>query len=324
MNDLGRQPVVHVGLPKTATKLLQMQLFAPHCQVEFLGTYIGSHRRFRNCRDAAVEELIGELFWDNWRRPNLKRCRELMSRFRESAATAQKLLVWSWESLMEDRLPVRRKRAENLKAAAGDCTILVGLRHPVKLVESLYLQLMRRDNIGGRASKWRGVRFETIDTWLTRRWNLPSRPPNQQLDYARTVEMYADVFGADAVKIVLFEELVRDQDAYISKICRLLGIDAAEGIRHTQDRIENERLSQGQMDSLAAISRSLPRSLAFRFADRAGRKRMLATATAGSGKKARVRIPPDWQRRIEDLTRPGNRRLAERWQLPMAEHDYPL
>ena len=319
------QCCLHVGLPKTATKMLQIQLFARHSQVEFLGTYIGSRRQYRQCRDAEVEEIINELIWDNRLRPNLPRCRELYRKSIAPAFEAGRLPVWSWESLMEDGHEVQRRRAENLKAVFGDCKLVIGLRHPLRLVESLYLQLIKRDNVGSRASFRAGVHYLPIDAWIRKNWERPGHAPTAHLEYAEAVEVFADVFGREAVGIFLFEQLREDQAAFIEAICRFLRIDTQEGVIHTRGQRENDRWAQPQLDRLKRIHGSLLRSTLFRFANRRTRRRMLGLMTDGSGgPPARAEISRAWQERILDKTREGNRRLVQRWNLPLERYDYPL
>lgn len=318
---------LHIGLPKTATKTLQMQLFARHSQVEYLGTYTGSRRQYRQCRDAQVEGIMAELIWDFRDRPDFARASKLFAQAVRPAMDAGRLPVWSWESLVEDRHEVQRQRAENLKTVFGDAKIIVGIRHPVRLVESLYLQLLKRDNVGARASFRRGVWYLPIDKWLARQWGRGGHPPKSQLEYARAIEIFADVFGDDRMGIFLFEQLVADPADYVRSICGFLEIDAAEGVAHTRDKRENARWVQEQLDRLQRIQQSPVLSTAFRFADKKTRRQMLGIPRRGpapEGPPARAEMSDLWRERIEEKSREGNRRLAQRWNVPLAKYGYPL
>ncbi len=315
-------------MPKTGTKMLQTCLFARHSQVEFLGTYIGRRKKYRQCRDPQVEALFNELIWDRKHAPDFSRCKAL---FRDSVAPAMETgrrPVWSWESLMEDRHEVQRQRAENLKSVFGDCRVIVGLRHPVRLIESLYLQLLKRDNVGGRASFRTGLRYVPVDRWLEKNWDRPGHAPKAHLEYAEAVEIFADVFGEESVGVFLFEQLVEDQPGYIEAICRFAGIDVREGVAHTMNRQENARWTQEQLDRLRAIHGSWVRSSLFRCADKRTRRRMLGLSPRGEplaeGPRARAPVSDRWQERILEKTRAGNRRLMERWNLPLKRYGYPV
>ncbi len=304
-----------------------MQLFARHSQVDFLGTYIGSHQRHRQCRDGQVEAIMNELIWDHRDGPDFSHAKKSFDQSVRPAWAAGRLPVWSWESLVEDRHEVQRRRAENLKDVFGDSKIVVGVRHPIRLVESLYLQLLKRDNVGAKASFRRGARYLPIDEWLDRQWERPGHPPTAHLEYADAIEIFADVFGHDRVGIFLYEQLADDPAEYIRSICRFLGIDPEEGVSHALGKRENARWSQSQLDRLQQIKRSPVKSTLFRFADRKTRRQMLGIPRRGQvrdGPPARAEISDRWRERIEEKTRQANRRLAQRWSVPLAEYGYPL
>ncbi len=209
--------VLHIGMPKTATTTLQGFLFPKHSQVEFLGRGYpaeGPMPAHRHPSDAAFA-LLSELVYENWRSPDWARCRELTAQLLEPARELGKTPVFSWESLVEDRMHVRRARAENFREAFGPCSVIITLRHPVKLVESLYLQMIRRDNWGGTVRRGDRPRYETIDRWLTKNWGTPGQPPSSHLEYPETIEAYAEVFGRENIHILLFEDFVESPDRFI-------------------------------------------------------------------------------------------------------------
>ena len=77
---------------------------------------------------------------------------------------------------------------------------------------------------------------EPIDEWLDRHWGGELEPI---LDYARTVEIFRRHFGAESVRVLLYEDLVRDPAAYVAEVCKLAGIDVEEGVQRTAGRLEN-------------------------------------------------------------------------------------
>jgi hypothetical protein len=182
--------------------------------------------------------------------------------------------------------------------------------------------------VGSRASLRAGVCYQPIDRWLAKNWDRPGHAPRAHLEYAEAVEIFADVFGDDSVGVFLFEELVEDQRGYIEAICRFAGIDPREGVAHTLNRQANQRWTQEQLDRLRKIHGSLKQSTLFRLAHRRTRRQMLGLSLGGrplsDGPPARATIPDDWQQRIMDKTRDGNRRLMERWNLPLGCYGYPL
>ena len=336
MNDNRPTPqcCIHIGMPKTGTKTLQMRLFSRHSQVDYLGTHIKSPLKkpsstlFRRwCKNEAIFELMNELIFDRRNCPDLPRSREIFRTHVEPSLAAGRVPVWSWESLMEDSHEVQRRRAENLKAVFGKCTVLVGLRHPLSLIESLYLQLMRRDNVASRASFRNGLCYVPPDSWLQTNWGRVGQPPTAHLEYPETVEVFADVFGDDAVQICLYESFAEDSDAYISNMCKTIGIDATEGLKLVGKDRDNSRWTEEQLLRLRKIHASPLQSWLFRCSSRRQRCKMLGLdghGIPGPGAPARPGFSPHWQERILEATRDGNCRIAGRWNLPLERYGYPI
>ena len=322
---------LHIGMPKTATKTLQMCLFACHSEVDYLGTYTGSRRKWlRQCRTQDIATLMGELIWDRYKMPDLSGCRLLFDRAVAPSLDQGLVPVWSWESLMENRPEVQRQRAENLRAVFGSCKIIVTIRHPITLIESLYLQLLKRDNVGGQSGFGKRLVYQPIDRWLDDNWDAIGAPPKAHLEYASAIDIYADVFGRENVGVFLFEQLAADPRTYYENICGFMGINPEEAMSHIDGERKNERWTDTQLERLGSIHGSLLKSVLFRFSTRAVRRQMLGLPRNTRGvpppgsKGAKLSISPRLKQRIYDKTREGNRWLKEGWDLPMDDYQYPV
>ena len=319
---------LHIGMPKTGTTTLQANLFPKHSELDYLGAYIGPRtEHYQTCRDVEVFEFMNELLWKNFRNPNISRCKELYAKFAVNASSAGRVLLWSWESLMENTHDVQRIRAENIRNVVGETNITVCLRHPLSLVESLYVQLLKRDNIGGYAKFGRKHRFQSVEEWIEEGWDQDGHPPTAQLEYAESLKVFADVFGQESITVLLFEQLVENQDQYIRNFCNAIGIDPEEGVRLAKGQRMNERWGQNQMDRLRALNDSPLRALQFRFSNKKKRAGLLDTKNmnaAESSQKVLVKIPEEWGKRIEDKTRIGNRIIQLQWGVPLDKYGYPV
>jgi len=319
---------LHIGMPKTGTKTLQTHMFPEHPDIDFLGTYIQwQEGEAKNCRDTEVLEFINELLWKEFRCPDIKRCKELYEKWANHAAAKNKILLWSWESLMENKHSVQRIRAENLKKVVGDACITACLRHPTSLMKSLYVQLLKRDNILDRAKKGKKHRFESIEQWMSKGWNRPGLPPKVHLEYAETLQVFSDVFGKDNIKVLLFEQLVEDQDSFIRNFCSFLGVDPEHGVQLAAGHQRNVAWTQEQFDRLEALNHSPLRALKFRFSAPSERAEMLGidpVAENQTGEKAKIVISPEWEKRIEEKTCAGNRMIQEQWGVPLEQYGYPV
>ena len=339
------QSCIHIGLPKTATKALQINLFSKHPGLAYLGTYHSApYLPFGKCRDAATMRLMDQLIWKRTGSPDIPACRDLfeqvLGRGAEQGAAQGSgggaragVPLWSWEALSLHRRERRRERAMRLRQVFGPSKIIITLRHPVSLVESVYFQVTKRNNIEDGAYWGRGPWYRPIMDWLEtglrrKRHNVPAN----HIDYAETIRIYADVFGVEAIHIMLFEQLLEDTDAFVTKLCGILGVAPPQEVGLTmpmEDRA-NIRWTSVQMQRLEEIRNSPGASIKFRFASRVKRRQMLGIEDAdsrGDGEsapKAQVELSDRWVKRIAELTRSGNRYLTETWGLPLERYDYPV
>jgi hypothetical protein len=324
------RPCLHIGLPKTASTMLQIHLFARHSQVEYLGYFHRagkSKRRYGKCRDANVQRLMSELLSKGKKQPDFTLGRALYERAVVPGLEAGRVPVWSWESLSLNSIGTRRRWAENLHGVFGDCHVLIALRHPWSLVEAVYFQMLKRENTGVGVRWGVGVKWPPFDQWLEDAFAGPAAAPRSHLDYAKTIRTYADVFGSSSIRIVVFEQLAEDPDRFVDDVCRAVGIDAQEGRALTSQRRVNVRWTTRQMERLRHYDRSFLASLRFRFASKRERKWMLGVADDSppcDAPRARADIPEPFKQRIAEMTRKGNRYIADTWGLPLDRYDYPL
>jgi len=327
--EKARQCVFHIGLPKTATKTLQMGLFARHSEVDFLGTYTRPMRKYRQCRDTEIEKLMATLLWDDLNDPDLRESRELFEKAVEPSLRNGRVPVWSWESLIEDSPHIRKIRAENIRAIFGNCRILITIRHPFNLVESLYLQNLKRENIA-RSRVGKKVDCPSIDTWISERWEKEGYAPNSQIQYADSIRIYSEIFGRENIGIFLFEQLQNDSDAYYRSICGFIGIDHDEALQHVLGKAHNQRWTTAQMERLQRERNSWLHGVRFRYSDRKKRRAILGMAADGSipdddsSAPAEAPLSAFWQEQIHEKTYQGNRFLVENWGLDLEAFDYPL
>jgi len=315
---------IHVGLPKTATTMLQAHLFARHSEIEYLGKFPRHGNEFR---DAAVRRIITEVARGRVFNADLVHCRRLFAESIAPALEAGRIPLCSSEDFTVGGPRRRRARAENLRAVFGDCKVIITLRHPLRFVESMYLHKLRAVHLGAGWRVGRPPRYFGIDQWLSDDWRRPEKGELAHLEYAQTIEILADVFGESAVGIFLFEQLVEDPEEFVTSLCRFIGIDPEEGIRLASGKRENDRLTTAQVARIRTLERSFLQSTLFRFSPRALRRRMLTGGRADvntSPPAARTQIPLHWEERFVELTRQGNRWLRERWGLPLDSYHYPL
>lgn len=325
--EAGRRPVIHIGLPKTATTTLQWRLFAEHSEIFYLGRFDGFHfrgryRQFDACRDATVQAIMRQIAYGNPFNPDFNECRRLLQQVLKPAHTNNLLPVWSWESYSVDLQAKVKIRARNLKKVFDAPKIIITLRNPVALLESAYFQQMTRDNVGG-GNDWRAPYYYSIDVWLKKEWHGEIMA---HLRYAEAIRAYVDFFGIENIFVFLFEDLIADREAFFSSLCRVMGVNEEEGVRLTENNADNERWTVRQVESLQAIKSSLPKSLMFKLMDKNKRRTLLGLNRYGipieAGEKARAPILREWRERIYAATADGNRWLMKAFGLPLDKYRY--
>jgi hypothetical protein len=147
------------------------------------------------------------------------------------------------------------------------------------------------------------------------------------LDYAHTIRTYANEFGRRAVHVAVFEDLREDSKRFITTLCQFLDIDGEEGLRLTERKTANIRLSAENMGALRSIAKSWLRTIRFRYAKPSERMSMIGMTKANiseSLEETSEHIDANLIEAINSITREGNRSLVEEWGLPLEKYNYPL
>jgi len=321
-------PVIHIGMPKTATKTMQWHIFAQHSEIYYLGRFDGEpfhgkYGRYNACRDKTVLQIMDDIAYTGFRRPEISRCRKLLEQYLAEHNQNGLVPVWSWESYSTDSRENRRHRAKNLKQLFVDAKIVITIRHPVNLLESAFLQQLKRDNIGGRYKQGKGIFHSTIDKWVARD---VLGDVSDHLDYAETIRMYVEEFGRDKVCVLVYEDLLQDKASYYRHLCEFMGVDSQEALSLVKEYVENNRWTSIQLERLRAIDNSLMASLRFRFSDRQERKRQLDLDKGGTplnfAENAMVEISQNIRDEVLARTRRGNVWLDQVFDLNLSGQGY--
>ena len=305
---------LHLGLPKTASTLLQKHLFGCHLDLDYLGK-LGAKwvspevEKFVRCITKA-QGLDDSL------------ARGMREGYIEPALRGGRLPVLSNEGLSAGLPELHEKRAEFLKQVWSPCSVLFFIRHPLRLVESLYFHRLRQYARKGMSPHMGGRLYFDVNEWLEANLEVQVGVFNL-LDYARTIQVYCRILGRSNVGVFLFEELTRDLEATMQQVCGYLGVTPATGLDLAREQPVNPRWTEQQVLRLKEISSSRWRSGIFRAMGM--RRRDSTLAVTGSSTPARLDWSGSgWIERIEKQTAAGNRWLAQTLGLPLARYKYPM
>ena len=316
----GEFSCIHIGLPKTATCTLQRHLFLHHSQIHFLGKF----RRGKS-PDRATENFLAQVFENRLGARRLSALRRWVDDRCRDDKRRGAIPLLSDEAFSSGDIDTHIWRARNLRESLGPCKVIFFLRQPVHLMRSLYRHTLKCRHVGSSSTYARAPRYSSCGQWFENHsdWN---RGPLTFLNYAETLQVYADVFGRQNIKLTLFEQFAEDNEAVIRDICEFLGIEPAEALQILNGKHENKHLTLPQIDRLREIEGSFWQSFAFRFSPRKRRKRMIfeqPPATRVTPEED-LEVPPAWQEKICDFTREGNREIARQWNLPLEQYNYPV
>ena len=319
MTDLSGRPFgLHIGLPRTGTKTLQWQLFSQHPQIHYMGTWSEPPKHLRRFPGKRFRSTRAEdLFHRQIMSPALTDLRASRELWRELQAEADpdKAIVWSNEILSWGELPDRRIRAELIWRLFRPCRVIVALREPVDHLESVYRLLLRSEVINPPG---REVRPKSIDAWF----EDPEEAPYAKIfNHAETVRIYRDLFGAESVKVLLFEQLREDPRAFFAAVSEHFGVDPRVGADLYADRVDNARISDGQV-RLAAWLQNRP--LFWRAVNRVrpGFRAHLLYRPPRKRSSSSDALSESNATRVRELSRPSNRWFRDELGLPLERYGY--
>jgi hypothetical protein len=304
------QPVLHPGLPKTATTWMQERVLA----------------RSEVLHAPAVQRLRHEC---GRQRPHTQAAPDaLRSAFHEIAAkigvsanSNPTIPIISCEGLLA-------KPAGSVHGAdaawteLGPCKVVIVLRHPFRWTESLYLWRMRSAH---RRPWGAGLRFRELGPWLKRQWNKPGRGRLAALWYGQAIARYEALFGAHHVAVLLYEQLQEDPAGFLRSLGRFIGADPDKMVEAADAAPLNTRPDRAHLSRLRAWASSPWRQSLFRILPRA-QKEAICEATRPENLNAETTgpyWPNTWSEFVYEQTAPWNLDLAERKAPLMKHYGYP-
>jgi len=306
MSSSDRRFVLHLGYPKTGTTTLQRGLFSQHPEIAYLG------RPF----DDALLDLEHTILTADEATFEARRA-ELVQRLVDRIeATKEPAIVFSHEGFLRATRHGGHDLARTLPRIAsifGEATegrtaltVLVCLRNPIDYLVSHFVQFMRgeqadldahvRAAIGGEDSLYfRSLRFD------------------------ETLDRLRGLFGEGLV-VRLFEELKAGSTDYARSICETIGIDAdyGAGLLEGQHRKQKQKSEEGywveQRSGPVYRVGAILTGIGLRELGRSIKRRAVH----------HVALRPELRAELADHFRPMNRRLLERFDLPVSRYGYDV
>jgi hypothetical protein len=102
--------------------------------------------------------------------------------------------------------------AKRLHAVCPDAKIMIGVRHQRSMLASLYVQMVKEGFIGSFDT------FISANSWKRPFFNL------LYIEYHHIVAKYQQLFGAENVMVMLFEDLCANDTRFVHNICDFLQV----------------------------------------------------------------------------------------------------
>ena len=220
--------LLHIGLPKTGTTSLQLNLFDRHPEIFLIG-----NRDLQNHGAASYSPVMTERLLDPIRNQDsldyvqaeVGAARdELLARCGDDqrVVVSDEFLTVTFDPKW--RLTDRRLVAERLATTFPDACVLITIRSQLSMLGSVYGQVAR----GG---KERHGRLPPFPEWVRRELCSTTTGVMSMLAYDRLHHLYADVFGPERVTVLAFEDLVASSDGFARTVCELAQVDPDLGVQ---------------------------------------------------------------------------------------------
>lgn len=302
--------IIHIGGNKTASTTLQRGLFTADSRIRYLGEDCEGYSELQSLLDSLVQD--DDSFFDAPATMAL-----FAQRFGSEGGAVR---VYSNEDIMTSRLA--SLCAQRLKKLLPDATVVMVVRNQLTAWPSWYAN-------HGAFLTWVPRRYwrrpVALEEWLEFCFAFPKRTPVEALNYFRFFRMFADLFGADRVKVLFYEELLEDPARYYGRWDELLALPAGEAFKALHGKAERKRKSARRLAYdhwKARAAGVLPG-----FAALEGELTKALPALAGwidGGAPARIELPDAWKTRIRDYYASTNAQLAELVGSDVARYGYPL
>jgi hypothetical protein len=292
--------IIHIGGNKTASTLLQRELFAVHPAISYLGEDCADYVKVKDDIQALIHE--DDSFYDE------RRAREMFDRYLQNSGKS--VMIFSNEDIMTTLHP--SVCAARLKALMPDARIVMVVRNQLTTWPSwyvnhgAYLKLVPR-------RYWR--RYVALTEWLEYCFLFPRLTPVEAMNYERYFRVFSRFFGAANVQVLIYEELQANPQEYFARWAALLGLPPQEIAAHVAGKRQRPRNTQRRMlfhrwASYVPIMYRPVESLLGSWLDR--------------GRPATIEVPGEWKDRIRDYYAGGNRKLASAAKLDLQAYGYPF
>lgn len=304
--------ILHIGGNKTASSTLQRCLFAKSDELVYLGEDCEKFLDYQSLLYSLVSE--DDLHFKKYEQD----VKNLFQQYSERAS--EKTFLYSNEDIMTSRLPT--VCAKRLHSLMPNAEVLIVIRNQLTAVPSIYANHGAYLK-GVPRSYWK--RYVSFEEWMQYSTEFIHYSYLDSFFYYQIANLYASLFGAEKIHILLFEDFIQSQPQFIRELSHILNIDANKSAQWLSEKHERPRNTKRQFYYHRFRNKffwnlSLSKFVPFGKYFSAYWKHFLA-----QGKPLPNTIMPgDWSLKIANLYRADNTRMAAEFNLPLKQYGYPV
>ena len=301
--------VIHIGANKAASTTLQNHLFSTNSNIHYVGEGSSRYREY----SSIIMELAetDDVFW------NLD-VAELFFQQQLSEANGR-TFVYSDEDIMTS--PISSLCARRLYRLFPSAFVLMIIRNQFTALPSFYA------NHGAYlrpAPPPYYKRYVSFENWLRFNFDVILYGPIASFDYWRFAEYFDGLFGADRIKILMYEDILHNRNKFCADLGNLLNIDHADVKQVLETFRERKRVSSRALNFHRLLSILIGKGIKLNEPLTDGWLGQRFAAFVAGGTPVESVIPASWIDRIARRYAEGNVRLAVKYRLPLKAYGYPM
>lgn len=210
------QVYIHIGYPKNASTMLQMDIFPKMSNTIYCGRLYGADQVFIDDLESSIYSVSHDdsLSYDS------KKVGEKVSKVLDQLKSKAEKLIISWEAFTHNIVD-RGLIAVRLKQLFPDAKIILVIRNQIDSIESMYHFLVEQG--GGNINYSYGrPSVRSLDAWLDEQDIFPYRSYLNTLDYDDIYSLYTKHFSSKNVCVLLFEDLNKSPKIFLDELARFL------------------------------------------------------------------------------------------------------
>ena len=219
-------PYIHIGTPRTATTMLQNELFAKHSGVYYLGKpFKGMNFDSTSESDSLLpKELILPLHTEDTLGYDPIRTQQLFNASFDRDIARGKTIILSHEAFSNALGADRGVIARRIRDLFGPCNIIITIRNQLTALPSLYRHLSRTGSIT----------VSSFDLWLEevmiskRLKGHADHGLIRQYRYDELVSLYCEIFPDGHLGVFLYEDLVKNINAFCRDLSNFTCLEYGE------------------------------------------------------------------------------------------------